>query len=59
MMPRSAAGKVPLVIAAYGRGGLPARPRSGKLAVVDRSDRDLARGALQNGYAVWEPIFVF
>ena len=59
MVPRSAVGKMPLIIAAHGRGGLPDRPKSGKLRVVSRSNRDLARGALEKGYAVWEPTFVF
>lgn len=59
MMPRSPSGKVPLVIAARGRGGMPVRPKTGKLALVGRSNRDLALGALKKGYAVWEPTFVF
>ncbi len=59
MMPRVASGRVPLVIAAHGRGGQPARTKNGKLTIVGRSNRDLALGALQRGYAVWEPIFVF
>lgn len=59
MMPRSASGKVPLVIAAHGRGGMPDRPKNGKLTVVSRRNRDLAFGALAKGYAVWEPLFVF
>ncbi len=59
MMPRFTSGKVPLVIAAHGRGGMPARPKSGKLALVSRSNRDLALGALKKGYAVWEPMFAF
>ena len=59
MMPRAASGKVPLVIAAHGRGGMPERPKNGKLTAVSRRNRDLAYGALQKGYAVWEPMFVF
>jgi dienelactone hydrolase len=59
MMPRAASGKVPLVIAAHGRGGMPERPKDGKLTVVSRRNRDLAYGALQKGYAVWEPMFIF
>jgi dienelactone hydrolase len=59
MIPRSASDKVPLVIAAHGRGGMPARPKNGKLTLVGRSNRDLALGALKKGYAVWEPSFVF
>ncbi|MDQ6766048.1 MAG: hypothetical protein M3Z22_08120 [Verrucomicrobiota bacterium] len=59
MMPRSPSGKVPLVIAIPGRGPMPARPAGGKMTVVGRGSRDLARGALRRGYAVWEPILAF
>ncbi len=59
MMPRAPSGKVPLVIAIHGRGPMPARPAGGKITVVGRSHRDLARGALRRGYAVWEPILAF
>lgn len=59
MMPHSTLGKVPLVIAAHGRGGKPARPKGGKLSVISRNNRDLAFGALKKGYAVWQPIFAF
>ncbi len=59
MMPRTAGEKTPLIIAVHGRGGMPERPRNGKLTVVGRSNRDLALGALEKGYAVWEPQLVF
>lgn len=59
MCPRSHVGPVPLVIAAHGRGGAPERPTDGKLPIVVPGNRDLARGALERGYAVWEPTFVF
>ncbi len=59
MVPRAANGKMALVVAAHGRGGMPERPKDGKLPLVSRRNRDLALGALQKGYAVWEPTFVF
>lgn len=59
MMPRSATGKTPLIIAVKGRAGMPIRPKSGKFATVERHNRDVALGALRKGYAVWEPLLVF
>ena len=50
--------KLPLVIAAHGRGGMPEPTADGKLAPMPRSRRDLAWDALRRGYAVWLPTFV-
>lgn len=50
--------RLPLVIAANGRGGMPAPTADGKLAPMSRSSRELAWDALRRGYAVWMPIFV-
>ena len=57
--PKNAAGRLPLVIAAHGRGGAPDRPADGKLPILNHNDRDLARGALERGWAVWEPMYAF
>ena len=59
MLPRNPRGRMPLVVAALGRGGMPEQPRNGKLSMVRQTTRDLAFGALEKGYAIWEPIFVF
>ncbi len=50
--------RLPLVIAAAGRGGMPAPTQDGGLPAVTRSSRDMAWDALQHGYAVWMPVFV-
>lgn len=50
--------RLPLVIAALGRGGMPAPSSDGKAPGLQRSTRDLAWHALQRGYAVWLPTFV-
>jgi hypothetical protein len=58
MLPRNRAGRLPLVIAALGRGD-PDQGPDGKVALLTHSDRDLAKGALERGYAVWEPMFAY
>jgi dienelactone hydrolase len=60
MRPKTAGAheRLPLVIAAAGRGGMPAPTSDGSLPAVLRSSRDLAWDALQHGYAVWLPVFV-
>ncbi len=50
--------KLPLLIAAHGRGGMPDQTADGKLALVGRIHRDFAWDALRRGYAVWLPTFV-
>lgn len=50
--------RLPLVVAAHGRGGIPAPTADHKLPILTRSDRDLAYNALRLGYAVWSPVFV-
>ena len=59
--PKSAAAtaRLPLVIAAVGRGGMPAPTADGKAPGLQRSTRDMAWHALQRGYAVWLPTFVY
>ncbi len=59
MRPKNRPGKLPLVIAAHGRSGPPDRVADGKVTVLAHHNRDLGRGALERGYAVWEPMFVF
>jgi dienelactone hydrolase len=61
IMPRRTdpSGRTPLIVAVHGRGGMPDAPASGQLSAVSRSNRDLAFGAVQKGYAVWEPLLVF
>jgi dienelactone hydrolase len=51
--------KMPLIIANHGRGAMPDRPPDGKISVMSNSNRDLARGAVERGWAVFEPIFLF
>lgn len=51
--------RVPLVVVAQGRGGLPEERPDHRLPFLTHSARDLARGPLQEGYAVWMPVFVF
>lgn len=50
--------KLPLVIAAHGRGGMPDQTADGKLPSMSRSRRDFAWDALRRGYAVWLPTYV-
>ena len=59
LRPKNRPGRLPLVIAAHGRGGAPDRLPDGKLSILEHHNRDLARGALERGYAVWEPMFIF
>ena len=50
---------MPLIIANHGRGGMPDRPPDGKFSLMSHSNRDLARGAVERGWAVFEPVFLF
>ena len=50
--------RLPLVVAAHGREGMPAPTADHKLPILTRSNRDLAYNALRHGYAVWSPVFV-
>lgn len=50
--------KLPLVISAHGRGGMPSETADGKLPGIAKSQRDLAWDALKHGYAVWLPVYV-
>ena len=59
MRPKNRPGRLPLVIAAHGRGGAPAKPADNKLVILNHSNRDIGRGALERGFAVWEPTYVF
>ena len=59
MRPKNCPGKLPLVIAAHGRSGPPERLADGRVAILAHHNRDLGRGALERGYAVWEPMFTF
>ena len=59
MRPKNRDGKMPLVIAAHGRSGPPERVANGQVAILAHHNRDLGRGALELGYAVWEPMFIF
>lgn len=54
----SAMEKLPLVISASGRGGIPQETADGKLQGMSKSTRDLTWAALKHGYAVWVPTFV-
>jgi dienelactone hydrolase len=60
LRPKSAAvmEKLPLVISASGRGGMPQETADGKLQGMSKSSRDLTWDALRHGYAVWVPTFV-
>ncbi|VTU34495.1 putative dienelactone hydrolase [Variovorax sp. SRS16] len=60
MRPKSADDqkKLPLVISAAGRGGMPAETPDGLLKGMGKSRRNLAWDALQHGYAVWMPTYV-
>ena len=57
--PKKHAPRMPVIIANHGRGGMPAMPPAGKISVMTDSNRDLARGAVERGWAVFEPIFLF
>lgn len=50
--------KLPLVISAHGRGGMPSETADGTLEGLRKSRRDLAWNALKHGYAVWHPVYV-
>ena len=50
--------KLPLVISAHGRGGMPSATADGQLPGLSKSRRDLAWDALKHGYAVWLPVYV-
>ena len=55
--PKSHEARMPLIIAAHGRGGMPDLAK--KIPVMQPYNRDLAMGAVQRGWSVFEPIFVF
>jgi dienelactone hydrolase len=57
--PKNLTARVPLIVANYGRGDIPDRPPDGKMPIINDTDRDLARGAIQKGWAVFEPVFLF
>ncbi len=59
LRPRSAAAtdKLPLVISAHGRGGMPPASPDGQMPGMARSPRDQTWHALKAGYAVWFPTF--
>ncbi len=59
LRPKHREGRLPLIIAAHGRGGQPERGPDGKVPMLNHSNRDLGRGALERGYAVWMPMFTF
>ena len=52
-------GRSPLVISAHGRSDAPDAGPDGKQVILTHSNRDIARGALERGYLVWAPTFVF
>ncbi|HEY4372703.1 MAG TPA: prolyl oligopeptidase family serine peptidase [Burkholderiales bacterium] len=60
LRPKSAGAqqKLPLVISAAGRGGMPSETPDGTLGGMAKSRRDLAWDALKHGYAVWMPTYV-
>lgn len=51
--------KLPLIIAAHGRGGKPEPTADGKLPILQRQSRDLAWDAVRSGHAVWLPTFAY
>jgi len=57
--PKKHGPRMPIIIASHGRGGKPDRPPSGKMPIMSYSNRDLARGAVERGWAVFEPIYLF
>jgi dienelactone hydrolase len=57
--PKNHTGKMPLIIANHGRGSLPPPPPDGKFPMMMHNDRDLARWAVERGWAVFEPLFLF
>ena len=50
--------RLPLVITAHGRGGLPPETADGTLGGPGKSRRDLSWHALKHGYAIWQPVYV-
>jgi dienelactone hydrolase len=50
--------RLPLVISAHGRGGMPPETADGTLGGIGKSRRDLSWHALKHGYAVWQPVYV-
>lgn len=50
--------RLPLVISAHGRGGMPPETADGTLGGLGKSRRDLSWHALKHGYAVWQPVYV-
>ncbi|MEO7932584.1 MAG: dienelactone hydrolase family protein [Chthoniobacterales bacterium] len=59
IVPKKHDAKMPLIIAAHGRGGMPDHSANGKITLMESNHRDLARGAIERGWAVFEPIYVF
>jgi dienelactone hydrolase len=57
--PKKHDGPMPLIIANHGRGSMPIRPPDGKMPMMLHNDRDLAQWAVERGWAVFEPIFLF
>ncbi|HEX8372372.1 MAG TPA: dienelactone hydrolase family protein [Chthoniobacterales bacterium] len=57
IVPKNHAPAMPLIIAAHGRGGMPAA--TGKINLMQAHNRDLAAGAIRRGWAVFEPIYLF
>ncbi|RYF72724.1 MAG: hypothetical protein EOO22_10275 [Comamonadaceae bacterium] len=56
---RPAGERLPLIIAAGGRGAAPPAAADGTTSFVSHSNRDLMHGALRRGYAVWSPVYIF
>ena len=59
IVPKKHSTPMPLIIACHGRGGMPDRAVDGKIPILQPHTRDLAHGAVERGWAVFEPIFVF
>lgn len=59
IIPKKHEMRMPLIIAAHGRGGMPERSANGKIKLMESNNRDLAQGAIERGWAVFEPIYVF
>ena len=59
IVPKIHSSPMPIIIAAHGRGGPPASAADGTVTILQRNNRDLARGAVERGWAVFEPTFLF
>jgi Dienelactone hydrolase family len=51
--------RLPLLIGANGRYGVPGTEPDGKFVIVQRTVRDMSYDALRHGYAVWVPILIY